>query len=226
MAAAAPYILAIGGAALKSRADAQQASEQRNQLNAALTRTDQTQKKANGLIEQQATTLSPIARAASMASQTSANVDQSKSDLAAAGASDGQGNAIINTAGDNGAVSKEFLTSKADRAIEEGTRLSSIAQQLAKLRAPGQLQEQEGQQRANLTEALSNMWGTTQSLNGANANTAENIQAPAYGELGQLASTVGTAYASKGKGLGVAKGKGATGGTIWGGGDTSVGGYA
>jgi hypothetical protein len=230
MAAAAPYLLAIGGAALKSSADAKQADEQRSQLNAALARTDQAQHKANGLIEEQAATLSPIARAAAMATQTGANIQQAKSDLTAAGATGSDGNAIINTSGDDGAVSKEFLTAKADRALSEGNRLSAIAQQLAQLRTPGQLQEQEGQQRANLTEQLADMWGTTQGLNNGNQQTAAQVQPPAYGQLGELASTVGTAYASKGmgKGLGASRGltKAAKGGTIWVGGDTNMGGYA
>jgi hypothetical protein len=230
MAAAIPIALMIGGAVVKNQAEKQQADEQRSQLNDALTRTADTQKKSNVLVQQQADNLSPIARAAAMTQQTGANLDQSKSDLTSAGAADGQGNAIINTAGDNGAVSKDFLTAKADRALEEGTRLSSIAQQLAKVRAPGQVQEQEGQQRANLTEALADMWGTTQHLNDANSLTAQNTPLPSYALAGDLAQAAGSVYGGKagGTGLGTSRmlPKNAKGGTIWGGGDTSMGGYA
>lgn len=224
MAAAAPYILAIGGAALKSQADAQQAKEQRSQLNAALTRTDQTQEKSNSLITQEAAKLAPATRVAALDTQAAANLGTSQADLAAAGATDPSGNAIIDTVGDDGAVSREFMTDKANRALQEGDRLTSIAKELARTRAPGQLVSQEGQDRAALTEQLGSMWDTTQNLNGANVTTAQGIEAPAYGQLGELAQAAGQAYASKGKGLAVKKTKpGAA--TIWAGDDTT-GGYA
>jgi hypothetical protein len=224
MAAAAPYIIAAAGTAVKMRADQQQAQEQRQQLNAALSRTDETQKKANAAIGEEAAKLAPTARMANLNNQAGADVTQAKSDLTASGATDSGGNSIIDTAGDGGAVSKEFLTDKADRAISEGTRLSSIAQQLARTRAPGQLVEQEGQGRANLTEQLANMWGTTQNLNSGNATTAQGIQEPGYGQVGQLAASLGSAYAAKGAGTGSKAAlvpKNAKGGYIWSGGDGS-----
>ena len=228
MAAAAPYALMIGGELLKNRAANQQASEQRGEINAALGRTSQTQQKANGLVEAQARDLSPIARAAAMAAQSGANLTGAKADLAAAGATDGQGNAIINTAGDSGAVPMEFTKAKADRALTEGNRLSTIAQQLAKTRAPGQLVEQEGQNRANLTEQIANLWDTTKALNDANTATAGDTQLPGYAAVGDLASAAGSAWA--GKGFGAAGGSGklvpknAKGGWIWSGGDSNLNG--
>lgn len=227
MAAAAPFILMAAGAMAKNAAASKQADQQRSQLNAALTRTDHTQQKANSLIEGEASKLSPVARAAAMSMQADTNAAGAKSDLAASGATDSGGNAIIETAGDNGAVSKEFLTSKADRALEEGSRLTAIARQLAQVRAPGQLQEQEGQDRADLTEQLGNMWGTTQHLNDANSATAENIPLPGYGALGDVAQAAGAAYGGKGKGLGMKGGRNPAGGYVWSGGDTtSTGGFA
>lgn len=200
MAAAAPYLLAIGGTVLKNQADQQQAQEKRTQLNAALMRTDQTQQKANSMIGQEADKLSPVARAAAMSQQVAANQAGTTSDLATAGATDSGGNAIINTAGDNGAVSGEFLRTKADRALSEGSRLTAIAQQLAKVRAPGQLEEQEGRGRANLTEALANMWGSTQNLNRADATTADGIELPQYAALGDVAQAAGGAVAARKRG--------------------------
>lgn len=225
MAAAAPYALAIGGALLKNQATQQQAREQRSQLNTALARTDQTQQKANTMIGQEADKLSPIARMANMQTQVDTNAAGSKADLAASGATDPSGNAIIDTSGDHGAVSKEFLTAKADRAISEGTRLSAIAKQLAQVRAPDQLVSQEGQGRASLTEALANMWDSTNNLNGANQNTAQATQLPGYAAAGDLMSAAGSAYG--GKGMGVKKpGVNRQGGTIWSGGDDTTGGFA
>jgi hypothetical protein len=231
MAAAVPYILMAGGALIKNRADQEQANEKRTQMNQALTRTSQTQEKANTMIGDEASKLSPVARAAAMSMQADANVAGAKSDLAAAGATDNGGNAIINTSGDNGAVSKEFLTSKADRALTEGARLTEIAKQLAKVRAPGQLQEQEGQDRADLTGRLGDMWDTTQNMNRANAQTAENTPLPGYAVAGDVMSAAGQVYGGKmgGAGLGTSRmlPKNAKGGTIWGGGDTAMpGGFA
>jgi len=224
MAAAIPIALMVGGAMAKNAASAKQADQQRSQLNAALTRTGQTQQKANGLIEGEAAKLSPVARAAAMSLQADQNTAAARSDLAASGATDSGGNAIINTAGDNGAVSKEFLTSKADRALAEGSRLTAIARQLAQLRAPDQLQQQEGQDRADLTQELGSMWGTTQHLNDANTATAQNVPLPGYAALGDVAQAAGAAYGGKSKGLGLKTGKGAAGGYVWTGGDTTSGG--
>lgn len=223
MAAAAPYIAMAVGAAVKNQAEKQQADQQRSQYNAALARTDATQKKSNTMVEGEADKLSPIARAAAMSMQTDQNAAGAKADLAASGATDAGGNAIIDTSGDHGAVSKEFLTAKADRALSEGARLTSIAQQLAKVRAPGQLVEQEGQDRANLSEQMGSMWDTTNHLNGANTATAQGIQLPAYAALGDVAQAAGSAYGSKGKAA--VKGKAPTGSYVWGGDDTA-GGFA
>lgn len=231
MAAAIPYAIAAGGYLLQKKAAEQQAGEQRSQLNAAMARTEDTQKKSNQMVEQEAQKLSPIAQAAAMAAQTNANTTQAKADLASSGATDSSGNTILNTAGDDGAVSQDFISGKADRALQEGKRLSTIAQQLAKVRAPGQLVAQEGEDRANLTEALSNIWNTTKSLNDGNQLTAGGIQAPGYGALGEIAGSVGSAYAGKAKGASVDGSaklvpKNAKGGWIWSGGDATSGGFA
>jgi hypothetical protein len=200
MAAAIPLAFMVGGTLLQQQAAKQQGDEQRAELNKALERTSLTQKKANTAIGQEAAKLAPAARMATMQSQAAANDASSTADLQAAGATDGGGNAIIDTSGDHGAVSKDFLAAKADRALTEGSRLTQIARQLAAARAPGQLQEQEGLDRADLGERLGDWWGTTKSLNDANATAAQNIEAPAYGTLGGIASQLGAAYASKGMG--------------------------
>lgn len=211
MAAAIPYALMIGGTVLQQRAAKQQADEQRSELNKALTRTDQTQKKANTAIGEEAAKLAPATRMAALNTQVAANDGRATADLQAAGATDGAGNAIIDTSGDHGAVSKDFLTAKADRALTEGTRLTQIARQLAAARAPGQLQEQEGMDRADLGERLGDWWGTTKAMNNANAMTAGNTEMPSYGTLGAIASQAGAAYAGKGKGLKMTRGPQVTG---------------
>lgn len=225
MAAAIPYALMIGGSIMQQRAAEQQGDERRAEINQALGRTNATQLKANSLIGQEAAKLAPTTRAASMATQADANTASARADLQAAGAADGTGNAIIDTVGDNGNVSKDFLTAKADRALSEGNRLTSIVRQIARARAPGQLQEQEGQDRADLTEQLGDMWGSTRNLNDANQATAATIALPGYGTLGALASQLGAAYAANGMGSTKPPSarlvpKNAKGGWIWSGGDT------
>lgn len=198
MAAAIPYAVMIGGQLLQQKAAEQQGNERRHEINAALGRTDQTQLKANTLIGQEAAKLAPGVRQAALNAQADANANSSKAALTAAGATDGGGNAIIDTAGDHGAVSKDFLTAKADRALSEGDRLTQLARQVALSRAPGQLQEQEGMDRADLSERLGDMWGSTKNLNDANSATAGGVQLPGYGALGAIASQLGAAYVSKG----------------------------
>jgi len=232
MAAAIPYAIMVGGALMQQRAAQQQGDERRTQINQALARTSATQQKANTAIGAEAAKLAPAARIVNLQSQADADTNAANADLQAAGATDGTGNAIIDTAGDHGAVSKDFLTAKADRALAEGSRLTSLARQVARARAPGQLQEQEGQNRADLSEQLGDMWGSARNLNDANQATAAGIELPGYGTLGALASQLGAAYAGKGTGASAGRGttrmlpKNAKGGVIWDGGDSTNGGFA
>lgn len=226
--AAAPLAVPIAAAALGTAAVARgehvQATQRRDKLNEALMRTDKTQKDTNNRVLNEADSLSPLARAATMQAQATTNAEASKSDLASAGATDAQGNAIIDTSGDNGAVSKDFLTSKADRALSEGTRLTSIAQQLAKVRAPGQVQQQEGERRADLTQSLGSMWGSTKAANDADQLDAQGIQTPGYAKIGRLAQMAALAYLTAGGGAAAGGAGAGAGGTIWAGGDGAAAG--
>lgn len=207
-----PLAIAAAGTLASARADQVQGTQRRDKLNEALMRTDKAQGVTDTKVLNEAQTLSPVARAAAMTTQANTNADASKADLAAAGATDANGNAIINTSGDDGAVSRDFLTAKADRALTEGSRLSAIAQQLAKTRAPGQLEQQEGQRRADLGENLGSMWGDVKADNNATQLDAEGIQAPMYGKLGKLAQMAALAYMTGGAGAPTVTGLGAAGG--------------
>jgi hypothetical protein len=112
----------------------------------------------------------------------------------------GAGGATINAAADAGNVSDDFLKTKAARAIEETTRLSDQAREAAKVRAPGQLQMDDSLSMARLAGSLQDLWGTTKNLAGANGMDAQSVQAPGYGQLGRVASAVGTSMASNGYG--------------------------
>ena len=190
------------------------ATQRRDKLNEALMRTDKTQTDTNNRVLGEASTLAPTTRAATMQTQADTNLAQSKSDLAAAGATDANGNAIIDTSGDNGAVSGEFLKAKADRALSEGAHLSSIAQQLAKVRAPGQVQGDEAERRADLTQSLGSEWGATTAANNATKLDAEGIQAPGYTKVGKLAQMAALAYLAAGGGAAAGSGLNA-GNSYW-----------
>jgi hypothetical protein len=69
---------------------------------------------------------------AALEGQQQATFDQAQKDL-------GTAPTIIEGAGDGGNVSSDYLNAKADTALTEGNRLTAIARELSKTRAPGQL---------------------------------------------------------------------------------------
>lgn len=204
----AALALAAGGTAASVSAQQKQARERRRTLNRQMERTEESTKKATDLIQNEGERFSPDARAAELAAAEEAAVTRSKQDL------EGAGGATIATAGDAGNVSTDFLTAKADRAISEGSRLTALSRELAKIRAPGQIQTDDRMSTANLASRLSNIQGTNANLARANSMDAESIEAPAYGQLGSIASSLAGGYLRSGS----AAAGGAGGGQIaWGG---------
>lgn len=187
--------LAVAGAGTAASISAQrrQEKQQRATLNRQMERTEQATDKAVDLVQQEGQRFSPEARAAQMAEAEAAAAASAEKDL-------GAGGPLVSTAGDAGNVSAEFLTEKADRAISEGTRLTALGRELAKIRAPGQLQQNDRLSQANLASSLSNIGGTNANMARANSMDAAAIQAPAYGQLGQIASALGGAYLASGAG--------------------------
>ena len=187
--------MAAGGTGLGMLGQQSAKREQQDYLNRANRRTMQTQDKATRAILDEAGTLAPTARADAMAAQADQTAQRSTADLTSGAALDGEGNAIINTAGDAGAVSSEFMARKADKALSEGNRMTAIARELAKTRAPGELMRTENQRRAALTGDLNSEWSTTRNLNEANQADAASVEEPWWGQMGKLAAAIGSAAA-------------------------------
>lgn len=198
--------MALGGTGLGIAGQQQAKREQKSILNRALQRSTESQDKTAQKVLTEAGSLDPTQRAQAMQTAEDQTYAQSTGDLKSGAALDASGNAIINTAGDAGNVSGEFLARKADKALAEGDRMTAIARELAKTRAPGQVVNNENQRRASMTGDLNSMWSTTKNLNDANQMDAANVEEPWWGQLGKIAAAVGSAA---GGGLGALGGAGA-----------------
>lgn len=193
MAAAIPYALMAGGTLMSMKAQQQQADEKRNTLNQQLSRDDAASKKASGMVLDEGNYYDPTARKQAMAEQETKAYDTSMADLKA-GAGGGDP-AAVSTSSDAGNVSDDFVKAKADRAVTEGTRLTGIAREIAKTRAPTLLLGQEGQRGANLASNLQTLFGSNSNMANATKNDANSIEEPEYGGLGKIASSIGSMWA-------------------------------
>lgn len=193
-AAAIPYVIAAVGTYAQMQSTEDAADERRSILNNQLTRDEEAAKKSSALVLDESGKFAPQQRKEELAANEEKVFGQQQKDLQA-GAGGGDIGAV-QTSGDAGNVSDDFLRAKADRAVTEGTRLTSIARELAKTRAPGQLQIDEGYSRGNLAGELQNLQGTNQNFARAAGNDAGNVQEGGLGSFGKIASTIGAAYAN------------------------------
>lgn len=183
----------IGGTAASMYGQQQQADERRDILNKQYERTKQAEDTSAKAVTKEGESYQGDARATALGAQQQATLAQSQKDL-------GSAPTIIDGAGDAGAVSNEYMTAKADKALSEGTRLSAIAQEMAKTRGVGQLQQTEGLRRANLAGSLQDLWQTNRNQTQAAQNDAEGVQEPWWGQVGKIAAAAGTAYGASGAG--------------------------
>jgi len=161
-----------------------QQRDRRDILNQAYQeQSDATSKSAADLVSE-ANQMSGGARKDAMSAQEDAVYAQTQQDLAGAG-----GDLVGSDTGGN--VSSDFMKAKADKALEEGNRLTAIAREAAKLRAPGQLTADESQRRADLLARNGSMWGTVKNNTRAATLDAEGVQMPWYGQLGQIITQAG-----------------------------------
>lgn len=191
-------LLSGGGTALQMMAQRDQADERRAVLNRQLERDKAATDRAAQMVQNEGQNFSAQARQQALADQEQRTFDQSQSDIQGAGAG------VVNTAAGNGAVSDDFLRDKAQRQVDEGDRLTAVARAAAKSRAPTQLATTDALRRANLAGELQSLWGTTKNMGSANSLDAQSVEAPLYGTLGGIASSVGMSGLSTklGKSLG------------------------
>lgn len=193
---AIPMIVAAVGTAATISAEHQAAKERRGVLNRQLERDSEATDKSAQLVQQEGQRFDQQSRLAGLGEQEQQSYTQTQNDLA------GAGGANIAAAADNANVSGDFLKTKAARAIEEGTRLTSIAREAAKSRAPGMLGQEDSLSMAGLAGNLQNLWGRNRNLARATTNDAGAVEMPMYGNLGRVATAVGGAMAAGGYGSG------------------------
>jgi hypothetical protein len=188
-----PALLPLAGLAAAGIAgDAQVRREQRDILNRQFGRTSDTLNNTSNQIVGEGQKYDPTTRLADMQKQEDATFDQSQKDLAGANAN------AIPTAGDAGAVSSEFLNAKADRTLSEGNRMTAIARELAKVRAPGQLMSTEGIRRAGVQGDVAGQWGKTRRMGDAAQMAAADVQEPWWATLGKMGTKLYTGAAMSG----------------------------
>lgn len=185
-------ILSAAGTAASVSANEEAKDDRRSLLNRQLEATEKTTDKSIDLVQQEAQRYGQQARMDGLKQNEQKAFDQVQADIA------GAGGASIATAADNANTSDDFLKTKAARAIDEGTRLTSIAREAAKSRAPGMLNLDDSLSMAGMQGRMGSMWGSRKNLAGANSMDAEAVEAPAYGALGTIATAAGGAMAARG----------------------------
>lgn len=212
MSGAEPLIYAyLAATAVELAGQQEQKRERRNILNASLADAEKTQKDAIGQVQTEAEQLSPEARAQQMALAERQAYDGTMGDIL------GAGGAAIDTAAGNGATSADFTRALDERRGAENARLSAIARELAKVRAPQDVATQTAMRRSAMAERLGSIWSSQRGRSDAARLDAEAVDVPAYGQLAGLVKTGIGAYAGAGgmgaAGSGAISGGAAAGGT-------------
>jgi hypothetical protein len=182
-------LVSAAGTAASMQAQQEAADERSSIINRSLMQTDVAGDKASRLVAEEAQNYNPADRETALNQQQEATFQQGQKDM-------GGATLEIDGAGDDGNVSSDYLSAKAERALSEGQRMTAIARELAKTRAPGQLQANEGIRRAGLAGDLSSMWSGARAGANAAGMDAEGVAAPWYGNVGQIAGAAASGYGS------------------------------
>jgi hypothetical protein len=186
--------LAGAGTAATLIGQQQQASEKRGILNRQMEEQDRATKKNTQMVEDESQRYSMENRLQGLEDAEKKTYEQTQADLT------GAGGASISAAADAGNVSDDFIKTKAARALEEGNRLTSIARESAKSRAPGLLNLDDSLSMARMKGEAGSLWGTTRNMSRANSMTADSVGPSGLATLGTIASAVGNGLAAGGYG--------------------------
>lgn len=192
-----PMLLAqmlIGGATTVagSMAASDADDERRAIANRQLERNNKATDKNIELVQAQAEKMSPQGKRAAMAAEAAKAESRTTNDLKVGA---GGGNAgDVETVGDAGNVSSDFLQAKAGRAVEEGNRLTEIAREMSRGRANNLSNNKQNISMSNLASDLQNLWGTERNMSNASGRDVSAVREPAYGDVARLAGNVGGAY--------------------------------
>jgi hypothetical protein len=158
---AIPMLIAAAGTAATIAGQRQQERKQRQILNQQLDRESQATDKTAQMVQDEGQKYTMANRQDALAQTEQKAYDQSQADL------NGAGGANIATAADNANVSDDFLKTKAARAVDEGNRLTAVAREAAKARAPGMMNLEDSLSMAGLAGNLQNTWGTVKNMGAA-----------------------------------------------------------
>ena len=179
--------LMAGGTAAQMLAAKQQRKEQQSILNRALDVNDRSTKRGTAdTIENAQQQQGGVAQLGAVQQAQDQAAQRTMTDLQGAGAD------LIDTAGGDGVQSQAFLTAKADKALSEGNRMTAIARETAKVRAPGMVQTDSAMARGDLAERMASMQASGRARSQAAQLDSNAVETPLYGQLGQIASMVGT----------------------------------
>ncbi len=167
------------------------AKEQRGYLNRAMETSGRAQRTAIDSTLSEANTLRPDQRMQAMQDQEDQTAGQLRSDLAGATTLESPV---------AGRQSDAYRQAMMTREAGEADRTSAIVRELAKMRAPGSVLQNEGLRRSNLAEALQSLWGTTNNKVRALSNDAEAVEPPWWGQAAKLGRQAATAYYTGGMG--------------------------
>lgn len=191
---AIPMIIAAAGTVAQMSATNEANKERRSILNRQMEDSEKATDKSIDLVQQEGQRFDQQQRLQGLDQAEDKTYQQTQADI------QGAGGASINAAADAANVSDDFVRTKAQRAIEEGTRLTSIAREAAKARAPGQLRMDDSLSMARMAGELGSTWGTARNMGRARGMAAQGVEEPGYGNLGRIASAVGGGMAQAGFG--------------------------
>ncbi len=187
----------LAGTAASIAGSAQQQRQQQRILGRAMDESDKAQSKgADAVVQEAQKSATPQARQAAMQQAEDANYQRTMADVGGAG-----GN-LVDTAQGGGNVSQAFTDAKAAREATEGDRMSAVAHELAKVRAPGDVGREDAIRRGSLAEELGSMWSSQRANSQAAQQDAQSTGMPGYGQLGGLVALASGAALGAGAGAG------------------------
>lgn len=189
-----PYVLAAVSAAAQYKGAEEERDDRRSILNRSLEQTQDATDKAADALTKEGDKFNPAQRAEAMQAAEAAALAQAQSDAANSG--------IVNTAGDAGRTSSTFQAAKDAASSAEGNRISALAQEIARTRAPGQLLQEEGLRRGALAGEIASTLGSASNLAKAAGLDAQNVGPSGWSTGGALVGAAGQAYGAGSTGSG------------------------
>lgn len=177
--------LLAGGTAAQMLAAREQARAQRGIINRAQDRNDEAVREGSEATLKMADGMTGASQADKMQAAAQAAAGRTMADLRGAGAD------LIDTGSGSGRTSGAFGRMVAERGAAERDRLSAIAQEVGRVRAPAEVMGNEAMARSALAERLASSFRSNQNRAQAAQIDAQSVDTPWYGDVGKLAALVG-----------------------------------